>query len=55
MCIDGHFACMYEVANGCELPCGFWELNPAPLEELSVLLTAEPSLQPPKFYPYPWP
>lgn len=31
--------------DGCELPCGCWELYPGPLEEQSVLLTAEPSLQ----------
>jgi hypothetical protein len=29
-----------------ELPCGCWELNSGPLEEQSVLLTAEPSLHP---------
>ena len=34
-------------SDSCELPCGCWELNPGPLEEQSVLLTAEPSLQPP--------
>jgi hypothetical protein len=34
------------IADGCEPPCGFWELNSGPLEEQSVLLTAEPSLQP---------
>jgi hypothetical protein len=34
------------VTDSCELPCGFWELNLGPLEEQSVLLTAEPSLQP---------
>ena len=28
------------------LPCGCWELNLGPLEEQSVLLTTEPSLQP---------
>jgi hypothetical protein len=28
------------------LPCGCWELNLGPLEEQSVLLTSEPSLQP---------
>ena len=33
-------------ANGCEPPCGCWSLNSGPLEERSVLLTAEPSLQP---------
>jgi len=31
-----------------ELPCGCWELSCMhPLEEQSVLLTTEPSLQPP--------
>ena len=34
------------VMDGCEPPCGCWELNSGPLEEQSVLLTAEPSLQP---------
>ena len=34
------------VTDSCELPCGCWELNPGPLEEQSVLLTAEPSFQP---------
>jgi hypothetical protein len=29
-----------------ELPCGCWELNTHLLEEQSVLLTADPSLQP---------
>jgi hypothetical protein len=29
-----------------EPPCGCWDLNSEPLEEQSVLLTAEPSLQP---------
>ena len=29
-----------------KLPCGCWDLNSGPLEEQSVLLTAEPSLQP---------
>ena len=33
--------------NGCEPPCGCWELNLEPLEEQSVLLTAEPSLPSP--------
>jgi hypothetical protein len=32
--------------DGCELPCGCWELNPGPLEEQPVLLSSEPSLQP---------
>ena len=31
---------------GCEPPCGCWELNSEPLEEQSVLLTPELSLQP---------
>jgi hypothetical protein len=35
------------VKDGCELPCGCWDLNSGPLEEPSVLLTAEPSHQPP--------
>ena len=29
-----------------EPPCGCWELNSRPLEEQTVLLTSEPSLQP---------
>jgi hypothetical protein len=33
------------VTDGCEPPCGYWELNSGPLEEQSVLLTAEPSPQ----------
>ena len=35
------------IPDGCEPPCGCWELNSGPLEEQSVLLTSEPSLQPP--------
>ena len=34
------------VTDGCKPPCGCWELNSGPLEEQSVFLTAEPSLQP---------
>ena len=34
------------ITDGCELPCGCWELNPGPLEEQAMLLTSEPSLQP---------
>ena len=34
--------------DGYEPPCGCWELNPGPLEEQPVLLTAEPSHQSPK-------
>ena len=33
------------IADGCEPPCGYWELNSGPLKEQSVLLTAEPLLQ----------
>jgi hypothetical protein len=33
------------ITDGFEPPCGCWELNSGPLEEQSVLLTAEPSLQ----------
>jgi hypothetical protein len=33
------------ITNGCEPPCGCWELNSGPLEEQSVFLIAEPSLQ----------
>jgi hypothetical protein len=32
--------------DGCEPPCGCWDLNSGPLEEQSALLTAEPSHQP---------
>ena len=34
------------ITDGCEPPCGCWKLNSGPLEEQSVLLTAELSLQP---------
>jgi hypothetical protein len=34
------------ITGGCEPPCGCWDLNSGPLEEQSVLLPAEPSLQP---------
>ena len=34
------------IRDGCEPPCGCWDLNLGSLEEQSVLLTAEPSLQP---------
>jgi hypothetical protein len=32
--------------DGCEPPCGCWELNSGSLKEQPVLLTTEPSLQP---------
>lgn len=35
-----------EVAGSCELPRGYWELNPGPLEEQPVFLTAELSPKP---------
>ena len=35
------------VTDGCELPCGCWELNLSPLEEQPVLLTTKSPLQPP--------
>jgi hypothetical protein len=34
------------IKDGCEPPCGCWDLNSGPLEEQSVHLTAEPSHQP---------
>ena len=34
------------ITDGCEPPCCCWEVNSWPLEEQSVLLTTEPSLQP---------
>ncbi|XP_060240758.1 E3 ubiquitin-protein ligase NEDD4 isoform X1 [Meriones unguiculatus] len=34
-----------EVTDGCEPPCGCWELNPGSLEEEHVLFTTEPCLQ----------
>jgi hypothetical protein len=38
------------ITDGCEPPCGCWDLNLGPLEEQSVLLPAEPSRQPYKQY-----
>jgi hypothetical protein len=35
------------VTDGCEPPCGCWDLNSGPSEEQSVLLPTEPSHQPP--------
>jgi hypothetical protein len=34
------------ITDGCEPPCGCWELNSGPLEEQLMLLTTKPSLQP---------
>jgi hypothetical protein len=36
---------MDPITDGCEPPCGCWDLNSGPLEEQPVLLAAEPSLQ----------
>ncbi|GAB1288406.1 Inositol polyphosphate 5-phosphatase OCRL [Apodemus speciosus] len=33
------------ITDGCESPCGCWDLNSGPSEEQSMLLTAEPSHQ----------
>jgi hypothetical protein len=39
------FACQKRAVNpitdGCEAPCGCWELNSGPLEEQPMLLTSE--------------
>ena len=32
--------------DGCELPCGCWELNSGPLQEQEVFLYIEPFLRP---------
>ena len=34
------------ITDGCEAPCGCWELNSGSLKEQSVFLTAKPSHQP---------
>jgi hypothetical protein len=34
------------ITDGCEPSCGYWDVNSGPSEEQSVLLPAEPSLQP---------
>jgi hypothetical protein len=34
------------ITDGCEPPCGCWNLNSGPSKEQSALLTAKPSLQP---------
>ena len=33
------------ITDGCQPPCGCWDLNSGPLEDQPVLLTTEPSLQ----------
>jgi hypothetical protein len=41
---DG-FGCPELVTDGFEPSCGFWELNPGPLEKQSVFSNAKPSFQ----------
>jgi hypothetical protein len=43
---EGIIGSYYSISGGCEPPCGCWELNSGSLEEQSVFLTTEPSLQP---------
>ena len=58
LCIWVHCRCLQThqkrasdpITDGCEPPCGCWELNSGPLEEQSVLLTTEPSLQPRPYF-----
>ena len=38
--------CQVSLQDGCEPPCGSWDLNSGPSEDQSVLLTDKPSLQP---------
>ena len=40
------------ITDGCEPPCSCWDLNSGPLEEQSVLLTAEPSSVQPHAAPF---
>jgi hypothetical protein len=52
--MEVHYSCLQTlqkrasdlVTDGCEPPCGCWELNSGPSEEQSVLLPTEPSHQP---------
>jgi hypothetical protein len=55
LCIRVHHHCSLQthqkrvpdpITDGYDPPCGCWDLNSGPLEEQSVLLTAEPSLWP---------
>jgi hypothetical protein len=46
LCLQAHQKRVSDlISDGCE-PRGCWDLNSGPSEEQSVLLTAEPSLQP---------
>jgi hypothetical protein len=56
LCMWVHYSCLQthqkrasdSITDGCEPPCGCWDLNSGPSQEQSVLLTAESSLQPPE-------
>jgi hypothetical protein len=58
LCIGVHCSCLQThqkgasdpITDGCEPPCGCWELNSGPLKEQPVLLTTEPSLQPSRLF-----
>jgi hypothetical protein len=43
---EGIRAPRLRATDGYALPCGYWELNPGPLQEQQMLLNAEPFLQP---------
>jgi len=43
--LDNQKRTLDSIRDGCEPPCGCWELNSGPLEEQPVLLTTEPILQ----------
>jgi hypothetical protein len=43
-CYNGVGFSVIEITYSGKLPCGYWELNPSPLRDQSVLLTAELSL-----------
>ena len=54
LCMWVHCSCLQThqkraldpMTDGCEPPCGCWDLNSGPSQEQSVLLPAEPSRQP---------
>lgn len=45
VCVRASEALKLVVTGGCELPCGYWALNPSPLEEQPSTNMAELSLQ----------
>ena len=47
VCLYARWGHQSPIIDGHEPSRGYWELNSGPLEEAPVLLTAEPSLQPP--------